>query len=327
MKFIQLANSLKEGLAPVYLVEGDEAYFRDHAVKSIRERCALTQPSLNDVRYEGDTLKGEKLSAFRDSLYCLPFFDERRFVRVSEFYPTEKEWENVLAAYVKKPCPSTVLVIVNSGKKAGTADLKKKEGVTAVDCSRESEETLARWLFSLMRREGLQVNADAAGLMVRYCASDAARMRIETDKLKLILGDGGTVTREIVETYIAKDVEYKIYELTQAASRRNYTAFSEILSDLMSKGYDENAALSALVAHFRTLCEISSMRGTDAEIAKALNSKPYAVQKNRELVSRLGKDRVCVLYTGLYSLSSDMKSGFYTKSGALKAAIAKLFFE
>ncbi len=327
MKFIQLANSLKEGLAPVYLVEGDEAYFRDHAVKSIREACALTQPSLNDIRYEGETLKGDKLSAFRDSLYSLPFFDERRLVRVSEFYPTEKEWENVLAAYVKKPCSSTVLLIVNSGKKAGAAELKKKAGVTVVDCSRESEDTLTRWLFSLMRREGLQVNADAAGLMVRYCAQDAARMRIETDKLKLILGAGGVITREIVETYIAKDVEYKIYELTQAASRRNFTAFSEILVDLMNKGYDETAALAALVSHFRTLCEISLMRGTDVEIAKALGVKPYAVQKNRELVSRLGKDRVTTLYTGLYALSTDMKSGFYTKSGALKAALAKLFFE
>lgn len=326
MKFVQLATALKSGLAPVYLIEGDEAYFRDHAVKSLREACALSQPALNDVRYEGESLKGEKLSSFRDELFNLPFFDEKRFVRVYEFYPTEREWESVLKPYAEKPCSSTVLAIVNGGKKANAADLKKKSGVTYVDCSRESEETLSHWLFALMRREGLQADADAAGLMVRYCASNAARMRNETDKLKLLLGDGGKVTRAVIEELIAKDAEYKVYELTQAASRKNFTVFSEILSDLMEKGYDENAALASLTAHFKTLAEIAHMRGSDAEIGKTLGLKPYAVQKNREIAARLGAARTQEIYRALYTLSCGAKSGLYTKSGALFAATQEIFF-
>ena len=61
MKFVQLAKSLKEGLAPVYLIEGEEAYFRDHAVAAVRAACGIANPMLNDVRYEGETLKGEAL--------------------------------------------------------------------------------------------------------------------------------------------------------------------------------------------------------------------------------------------------------------------------
>lgn len=326
MKFVQLAKSLQEeGLQPIYLLDGEEAYFREHAVKDLRAACGLTQPLLNDVRLEGETLKGDRLLSFRDELYALPFFDPKRLVRVYDFYPTEREWE-VLSRYAEHPCVSTVLVIVNGGKKANAADLKRKKGVTHVDCSRADEETLARWLFALMRREGLQPDADAAGLMVRYCAANAARMRMETEKLKQLLGDGGKVTRAVVEEQIAKDVEYKIYELTQAASRGNFSAFSEILHDLMSKGYDESAALSSLTAHFKTLTEVSLMRGTDAEIGKALGLKPYAVQKNREAAQRLGLRRTEELYRELYTLSCGMRSGNYTKSGALSCAIAQIFF-
>lgn len=324
MKFVELNNSLREGIASVYLIEGEEGYFRDHAVKSIRTACNLSQPLLNDVRFEGETLKGEALVSFRDGLYTLPFFDEKRLVRAYEFYPTEREWENVLAAYCEKPCPSTVLVIVNGGKKG--ADLKKKKGVTYVDCSRSDEETLSRWLFTLMRREGLVPDADAAGLMVKYCALDAARMYMETKKLKLLLGEGGRVTRAVVEDEIAKDAEYKIYELTQAASRGNSTAFWEILGDLMAKGYDENSVLAALTNHFKTLTEISSMRGTDAEKGKILGRKPYAVQKDTELVRRLGAERVKGLYLALYELSCGVRSGRYAKADALSAAVAKIFF-
>lgn len=327
MKFTELAKSLQSGLQLVYLIEGEEAHFRDHAVKSIRKACAITQPALNDVRYEGETLKGERLSAFVSDLNTLPFFDERRLVRACEFYPTEKEWENALSEYVKYPSPTTVLVIVNGGKKANTADLKKKKGITYVDCSRESEETLSRWLFSVMRTRGLKADGDALTLMVRYCNLDAARMVKETDKLAVILGEGGRVTRQTVEEHVAKDIEYKIYELTQAASRRNFAAFSEILHDMMDKGYDEHAALSALTSHYRTLYEVMNMRGSDAEIAKALGQKSgYGIQKNRETAQRLGKERVQELYESLYELSCGARSGVYTKSGALYAAIAKIFF-
>ena len=65
MKFVELAKSLKEGVAPVYLVEGEESYFRDHAVESIRAACHIANPALNDVRYEGDALKGDLPSLVR----------------------------------------------------------------------------------------------------------------------------------------------------------------------------------------------------------------------------------------------------------------------
>ena len=327
MKFVQLAKSLKEeGLSPVYLIEGEEAYFRDHAVESIRAACRLANPTLNDARYEGDQLKGEGLAALRRALETLPFFDEKRLVRAYEFYPAEREWDAYFKPYAENPAPTTVFLIVNAGKKANAADLKKKKGVVYVDCSRESEETLARWLFGVARRQGLAMDADAASLMVRYCAQDAARMKLETEKLAAILGGNARVDRAAVEAYVAKDTEYKIYELTQAASRRNFALFSEILADMLEKGSDEHAVLAALVSHYRTLAEVAGMAGSDAEVAKTLWVQPYAVQVNREAARRLGKARVQEMYLSLYELSSGAKSGLYGKTGALFEAIAKIFF-
>ena len=328
MKFVQFAASLKEELSAAYLVDGEEAYFRDHAVEAIRARCNLTQPALNETRVEGDSLKGEKLTAFTASLNTLPFLDERRLVRVYDFYPTEREWESALAPYLKNPCPTTVLVIVNSGagKKQNAAVLRRKSGLVHVDCARESEETLSKWLFGVLKKRGLSADGDALTLMVRYCNFDAARMHREAEKLTLLLGEGGRLTRQVVEEHISKDVEYKIYELTQAASRKNFSLFSEILHDLLEKGHDENAALAFLTAHYRTLYEITSMEGSDREVAAVLQMQPYGVQKSREAAVRLGHARVQELYEALYNLSSGVKSGDYSKKGALFTAIAKIFF-
>ena len=117
-------------------------------------------------------------------------------------------------------------------------------------------------------------------------------MKLETEKLAAILGGNARVDRAAVEAYVAKDTEYKIYELTQAASRRNFALFSEILADMLEKGSDEHAVLAALVSHYRTLAEVSGMAGSDAEVAKTLGVKPYAVQKNRE-AARTSARRAC----------------------------------
>lgn len=326
MKFTQLNKSLQENVAPVYLIEGEEAYFRDAAVKAITDKLNITQPLLNNVRYEGESLKGDKLLAFRDELYTLPMFDDKRLVRVYGFFPTEREWEAAMARYLESPSPTTVLLIVNEGKKANTAEIKKKKGVTVVDCAREEEETLSRWLFSLMKRSGLNPDSDACSLMVRYCARDAARMKAETEKLLLLLGEGARVSAKHIDEYINKDAEYKIYEMTQAASRGNAQKFQEIMDDLMKKGFDEYAILSSLTSHFETLTNVSRLSGSDEEIAKVLMANAYAVKKNREIVRRLGKERVQELYEALYSLGAGAKSGSYQKQGALVLGVAKIFF-
>ena len=234
MKFVQLAKSLQEGVAPVYLIEGEETYFRDHAVESIRAACGLQNPMLNDARCEGDAVKGDPAALVR-ALATLPFLDQKRLVRVYEYYPSEREWESFFAPYCAHPSPSTVFLIVNAGKKAGAAELRKKQ-LVYVDCGREDEEMLARWLFGVARRQGLAMDADAASLMVQFCNRDAARMKKETEKLALMLGDGARIGRDAVEAYVARDTEYRIYELTQAASAGNYGRFSTILSDMLGQG-------------------------------------------------------------------------------------------
>lgn len=327
MKFIQFNKQLQTGALPVYLLEGEEVYFRDQAVRRLREEY-VSQPQLNDVRLEGENLKGEKLSSFVSDLYALPFLSERRMIRVYEFYPTEKEYETYLKKYFENPSPSTLLVIVNGGKKkGGGAELKKKPNVTFVDCGKEEEEVLTRWALVRMKQSGLKANADAVQRFVRYCNNDCARMSKEIEKLAFLLGEGGEVTAEVVDEQIPKDVEYKIYELTQAASRRSFATFSEILSDLLKKGYDENALLASLASYYRSLYEVTEMKGSDGEIAKTLGVKPFAVQKNRETAFRMGRSKVKEYYLFLYGLAADMRSGLCSKEGALSAAIAKIFFE
>ena len=85
-----------------------------------------------------------------------PFISAKRLVKVTDFFPTDKEYAAWLKPYFENPQPSTILLIVNSVKPKGkVADLKKMPNGTYVDCSRADEETVRRWIFTQFKRAGV----------------------------------------------------------------------------------------------------------------------------------------------------------------------------
>ena len=145
MKYVEFKKFTDEnGALPIYLFEGEEVYFREKGEALLKSRF-LQEPTLDYIAYDGGALKGEKLKTLIDAVNCFPFLSEKRIVRVSEFYPTEKEFEGYLADLFNNPPRDSILIIVNGGKgKTGTAALAKKPNVTYVDCGKSDEETIKK---------------------------------------------------------------------------------------------------------------------------------------------------------------------------------------
>ncbi len=329
MKYTALKKHLQdEGVQPIYLFDGDELYFKDKGVAILKEKC-VSQPELNYTAFEGGALKGDKLKSLVDAVYALPFLSEKRMVLVSEFYPTEKEFTAYLKPLFENPVESTVLVIVNGGQKpkAGACDFKKKKGVTVVDCARADEESIAKWIYLTFKQAGIYADGNVCNTILRYCVCDMARVSKEVEKLIEYVGKDDKIDLNTVEELVYKDSEYKLYELTQAAARKDYTRFVHIMDGMVGKGFDENAFLNALCSHFRTMFEVASFKGTNAQAAEALDMKEYAVKKSREQASRFTLDALGGYYADLYGALASARAGEITFSAALQTAIAKIFFK
>ncbi len=329
MKYVEFKKFTDEnGAKPVYLFEGEEAYFRERGEAILKARF-LQEPTLDYVSFDGANLKGDKLTELADALNAFPFMSEKRIVRVLELYPTEKEYETYLKPLFENPPPSGMLIIVNAAKpKAGGVVLSKKPNVTHVDCGRSDEETIKRWIYLTCKKEGVYVDGVTCGKLAAYCTLDMARIAKETEKL-LCYCQAEKIERltdEIVDTLVYPDAEYKIYELTNALARKNYSAFMKILFELSVKGFNELSLLSTLASYFKSLYETSVSKGSDGEIANALGLKEYAVKKNREQAAKFQKGELLGIYEGVYRAIGDIKSGVMTPPSALKAVTARLFF-
>lgn len=329
MKYVDFRKFTDEhGAQPIYLFEGEEVYFREKGEAMLKSRF-VQDTTLDYASLDGATLKGDGIRALTDAANCFPFLSQKRMVRVSEFYPTEKEYESYLKAFFDNPPSDCLLLIVNGAKpKAGQAALAKKTNVTYVDCSRSDEETIKRWIYLTCKKEGVFADGVTCGRLAAYCVYDMARIANETEKiLSYLQATGGTrVTDELVDELVYPDSEYKIYELTNALSRKNYDEYVRIVNELSTKGFNETSLLSTLASYFKTLYEVSLCRGSDKEVAAALGIKEYAAKKNREQAAKFAKGALFQTYRVIYGAISDVKCGAVTPSSALKTVSARLFF-
>ena len=282
MKYVDFRKFTDEhGAQPIYLFEGEEVYFREKGEQLLKTRF-VAEPTLDFASFDGTALKGDKISALIEAVNCFPFISEKRMIKVTEFYPTEKEYETYLKKLFDDPPVSSMLVIVNSGKgKAGTAALAKLKTVTAVDCGRSDEETIKKWIYLTMKKAGIYADGVTCSLLCAYCNYDMARVAKETEKLTVYCGaiKAERLTDEMVKENVYPESEYKIYELTDAISRKNYAEFIRIMQDFTQKNMDAVSLLSMIGSYFKTLQNVSAMRGSDAQVAAELGVKEFVVKK------------------------------------------------
>ena len=330
MKYVDFKKFTDEnGAQPIYLFEGEEVYFREKGEAMLKARF-LQEPTLDYAAFDGGSLKGEKLKALVDAVNCFPFVSEKRVVRVTEFYPTDKDFDFYLKPLFDNPPRDSILLIVNGGKgKTGCAALAKKANVTYVDCARSDEETIKKWIYVTCKRAGLYADGVTCGKLASYCVYDMARIAQETEKLLGYCTAVGLnrLTDEVVDELVYPDAEYKIYELANALARKNYSTYMRVIKDLSTRGFNETSLLSSLASYFKGLYETSITKGSDGEVATALGIKEYAARKNREQAAKFGKERLLELYNAVYGAISDIKCGILTPPSALKTVTAKLFFE
>ncbi len=327
MKYVDFRKFTEEnGAQPIYVFEGEEVYFREKGEALLKAKY-VQQPILDYVAFDGSALKGEKLSSLVAAASSFPFASEKRFVKVSEFYPTEKEYAQYIKPLFENPTSSVILFISNTGKeKAGGVSLSKAPNVTFVDCGRSDEETIKRWIYLTMKKAGVVADGMTCDLIAAYCNYDMSRIAMETEKLLVCAESAGAtrLTDEMVRENVHPEIEYKVYELTNAISRGDRAGFVRILNDLTGKTTEIIPTLSMIASYFKSLYEMRIMKGTSASIAAALSMKEYAVRKSKEQAAKFTQEALLEYYTAVYEAIAAVKCGELTPSAAVLRVSAKV---
>ncbi len=320
MKYVEFKNGLENGQEfSVYLFEGEDVFFRERGLTLLKNKF-LSNPELNLVCFNGDV----EVSDLIASLEGYPFMSNKRVTVVKEFYPKQEQLKSGLKNYLENPLNTSVLAILN--EKPCEA-LKKFESVTVVECKKADASLIVKWIKGECIKANVSINGETCGLIGEFCLYDMTRIESETKKLIAYVGDGGEITSETVNEMVAKDTEYKIYEMTDYIGKKNFEKTLELLKDMFSKGETPQRIITSLYNYFRRLLHAAISGKTAGELASAYGVKEFAARKIKEQSAMFKKKALKSAVDFLTDADYKTKSGQMNADEGMWISLFRIFTE
>ena len=284
----QLSSHLQNGLAPCYLVTGDEHLLVAEALDTLRDTAREHGFMSRDLHV---ATTGFDWAALRDSSANLSLFAERRIVELR--LPTGKPGRVGSQAIVDlvEQCDDELMLIVSAPKLERSSQSSK--WVKALDARGVSLQIwpvgvreLPGWIAARMRQAGLQPDRDAVALIADRVEGNLLAAGQEIEKLRLLLGEG-QVSAEDISDAVANSSRYDVFKLVDAALAGDARRAVKILSGLRSEGIEPVIVVWALTRELRTLAKLADSIANGMDLGAAM-------QKSGVWRSRQGLVRSCV---------------------------------
>ena len=319
MKFTELKKNLSTISDNIFLIEGDDVYFRNSAIDIFKVNF-ITQPELNFSTFDGEFVLGS-CGDFISSLTAYPFMSEKRIVLVKEFYPKADFIEKNLSIYFENPIQETLFLIENS-KPCDV--LKKQPNVCYINCDKADIDILCRWIVNETSKSGIRMISMDAEKLAEYCLRDMTKISNETQKLIAYAKPKGVITEEDVNLLVSKDTEYQIYEMTDYIGKKRYDQALSIVKEMTAKGEPPQRLIISIYNYFRRLLHVALSDLSNEELSKLLGVKEYAIKKTKEQAKTFKKKSLKNAVDFLTNCDFGSKSGKTSFEDALSTALFEI---
>ncbi len=306
MRYEELQNSLRASILPAYMINGGESYLTVSALKMIEDALNISLKDFNVMKIGDDYTRG--MSNIVESCEALPLMDSKRLIVVSDFVGKKNEAEKkIILKYLERPCMTTCIVFFSTAQSDFFSSFQDK--VENIDCKSVSAGYLLNFLSEKLKNYNLSATNDVKQMICDYCNNSITKLDTQVDKLYFIKGDGKELTREDIENYIAKDLEYVIFDLTNAICNKDRERAILLVDDMIKNKEQPVTIVSIITNHFRRLFFIARSSSSSQELAKLLNVKEYAISKYRAQLKYFTQKELKRIYDLCVECDLNIKSG------------------
>jgi DNA polymerase-3 subunit delta len=249
----QLVQNLKNKLAPIYLISGDEPLLIQESCRAI-SKCAKENGFVTRNKLFAD--KNFNWQNLLTTANNLSLFSEKALIDLN--IQTGKPGDagsKALQAYAKNPPADKILLITTSKLDTST---KKNKWLKAIENAGIfiqvwpiDRTKLPNWIASRMQQAGLQTNSDGLNLLADYVEGNLLAAAQEIEKLRLLYGSGMLNTEQITAA-IADNAKFNIFDLTNAIRQRNSKKALRILHSFKNDKTEPILILWVLARELRT---------------------------------------------------------------------------
>ena len=269
MLFEGLRTSLKEKIAPLYVMTGSDIFLISKSVELILAAASVNPMNVTHLNEEATA------SEINAILRNVSMFGGRVAVVVRGELQTRVYLEPVA---------------------------NEKTAVT-VDCNPMNETLVVRMILQNKR-----FTPDAAIVLARACENNFSAVSNEMEKICAYF-EGEKIDAADVGQIVTKTEKYQVYEFSNALIKKDSAKAEKILDTLLLSGIDEYAVFGSLLAFTRRLFYARACTLPDAAVAGFLGVHPYSITALRRDGRGITKERAADIYAEALDLEYQIKSG------------------
>lgn len=291
LRIDQLDNHLKQGLAPIYLLTGDEPLQLGEAADAIRKQARAEGYSGRDILDAGKNFDWNELGAEANSL---SLFAERRILDLRlASAAIGKGGSQALVDYAERPPTDTLLLITcpkldRSQQNSKWVKTLDQTGVMLqiwpIDGPR-----LQPWIERRLRQHGLIPEPEVVPMLAERVEGNLLAAAQEIDKLLLLNGPGVISPAQLTEA-VADSARFDVFGLVDNALLGQPARVVRMLNGLRAEGVPPAVVLWALAREIRQLASMAfdMEKGSSADQVIA----SHRVWNQRKTIVRQGLTRL-----------------------------------
>jgi len=201
-QFFNVIENQQADLPPVIAMGGAERVYVDDALQTIRKKALAG--GIADFNHDRVSARDKNVAEIVSLANTLPVMSKRRLVEVRDANSIREHDHEALTAYLSKPAPETVVVLLFA-----ELDLRDKltkivdKGAFMCRFEHPKDRDMPQHVQRRARKHGLSLDRDAIDALAATVGADLTLLERAIEKLALVAGDDKAVTSEMVATHVA----------------------------------------------------------------------------------------------------------------------------
>ena len=319
-----LNEDLKTGkFKQIYLLYGAEAYLKKQYKERFIKAMLPQGDTMNYAYYEG---KNTDIKEVIDLAETLPFFAERRLI-VFEDTGFFKSSGADLADYISDMPATTYFIFIENevDKRSKLYKAVKAKG-HIVELNAQDENTLRKWILSLIKKEGKQMEPSDVAYFLNKVGTDMENITKELEKLVCYCIDRPTITREDIDAVCVTQITSHIFEMVNAVANKDQRKALDLYYELLALKEPPMRILFLLIREYRILFQVRALLKQGygkKEIASKAGLHPFAAGRYMDEAKRFRMRELRAVMEEGADIEQRVKTGLLTDHLAVELFLVK----
>jgi DNA polymerase-3 subunit delta len=295
----RVAQDIKNGqFSNIYLLYGEEAFLRKQCRDNLKNALISPEDSMNFTVYSGDEIN---INEVIDMAGTMPFFAQRRVIVIEnsgwlkprkgkseegegdEKNTKAKSKNEKLDDFIKNIPDTTYIIFVEEmvDKRSRLFKSITAKGYAAL-CEMQDEETLKKWVLSLLKKENKLITGEALELLLDKTGTNMENIKREVEKLVCYKYFDDGITVEDVEVLCVEQIQNQIFDMVEAVAVKNQKKALGLYYNLIALKEAPIKILALITRQFNMLLQVREMNKMgypESEIASKTGLNPYYLKK------------------------------------------------